>query len=112
MTLEYPDFSERAEELPVVSGPQILPQMEFQPGEMVIFIKWLTGKRTALSVAPSDTIEDVKNKFQDKEGLVPDMVHRLLFNGFDVNAEDGHSLDFYGVGPSATLDLVMRVRGD
>eukprot|EP00551_Chaetoceros_affinis_P010471 CAMPEP_0203664378 /NCGR_PEP_ID=MMETSP0090-20130426/1804_1 /ASSEMBLY_ACC=CAM_ASM_001088 /TAXON_ID=426623 /ORGANISM="Chaetoceros affinis, Strain CCMP159" /LENGTH=208 /DNA_ID=CAMNT_0050527599 /DNA_START=323 /DNA_END=949 /DNA_ORIENTATION=+ len=68
----------------------------------------MTGKTVSIEVEEGESIEDVKAKISEKEGIPPEQ-QRLIFGGQQL--EDAKTLEDYGVGDDDTFHLVLRLRG-
>ena len=76
---------------------------------MQIFVKFITGKIIVLDVEPSDTIENVKSKIQDKEDIAP-WYQRLFFS--EKKLEDNKTLADYGIQKESILLLTKSPGAD
>lgn len=73
---------------------------------MQVFVNTTTGKNITLEVESSDTVEAVKAKIQEKEGILPEQ-QKLVFYGKEL--KEGRTLSNYDINPYSPVDLVLNL---
>merc|ERR1711966_651756 len=89
------------------SSPALTTALSLRGG-MQLFVKTLTGKTVSIEVEEGESIEDVKAKIAEKEGIPPEQ-QRLIFGGQQL--QDAKTIGDYDIGDDSTLHLVLRLRG-
>ena len=75
---------------------------------MQVFLRTLTGMTITLDVESTDTIEVLKEKIRDKQGIPIDQ-QRLIYSAKQL--QDGRTLADYNIKNMASIHLILRMRG-
>ncbi|KAF8750377.1 protein tag [Rhizoctonia solani] len=107
VTVILDDFSPSPPPPPLLVGDTSSGSHTEAYGTLQIFAKTFTGKTIRLLVHPEDTIENVKQKIQDKEGILSKQ-QRLIFGGQRLS--DTMTVTECKIGSGDIMDLVVSMR--
>ncbi|KAL3689129.1 hypothetical protein R1sor_015438 [Riccia sorocarpa] len=91
-----------------IRGDSTLHLLERLRGGTMIKVKTLTGKEIEIDIEPTDTIERIKERVEEKEGIPP-VQQRLIFAGKQMN--DDKTARDYNIEGGSVLHLVLALRG-
>ncbi|KAH9315382.1 hypothetical protein KI387_024009 [Taxus chinensis] len=77
-------------------------------GGTMIKVKTLTGKEIEIDIEPTDSIERIKERVEEKEGIPP-VQQRLIYAGKQMN--DDKTARDYNIEGGSVLHLVLALRG-
>ena len=75
---------------------------------MQIFVKDLTSKSLAFDVAPEQSINSLKQKIQEQEGIASELIS-LIYEG--KNLENENTIDSTDLGNLSTVHMVLALKG-
>lgn len=101
-TLEKPNLLREA-----TSKSEKKTTIDIEPS-LQVFVKTLTGKTITLEISPQNSIEDVKTKIEQREG-VPTEIQRLIFA--EKHLENGRFVGDYDIKKDSTIHLVLNLCG-
>merc|ERR1739845_86337 len=98
------------------AAKEVMARLDFSPrkgdirlrGGIMIKVKTLTGKEIEIDIELTDTVERIKERVEEKEGIPP-VQQRLIFAGKQMN--DEKTAKDYNIEGGSVLHLVLALRG-
>uniref|UniRef100_A0AAZ3RF94 Ubiquitin-like protein NEDD8 n=1 Tax=Oncorhynchus tshawytscha TaxID=74940 RepID=A0AAZ3RF94_ONCTS len=74
----------------------------------IVILDTLTGKEIEIDIEPTDKVERIKERVEEKEGIPPQQ-QRLIYSGKQMN--DEKTAADYKIQGGSVLHLVLALRG-